>query len=104
MTSSINALGQSQVASEISGQSEAPATTHASAAETSAESTGSGEAVTLSADAQATTELLGAARSSSGMNEQAVAQLRAAIQNGSYDVSPDTLARAITSAAKETAP
>ena len=80
------------------------ATTRAGAAAESAQSESSGEAVTLSDDAQTTTQLLGAARNSSGVNEQAVAQLRAAIQNGTYDVSPDTLARSITSAVKETAP
>ncbi len=60
--------------------------------------------MTLSADAQTTTQLLGAARNSSGVNDQAVAQLRAAIQNGTYNVSPDTLARSISSAMKEAAP
>jgi flagellar biosynthesis anti-sigma factor FlgM len=104
MTSSINALGQSQLAPEIAGQTETPATTRADTAAESAQSESSGEAVTLSDDAQATTQLLGAARNSSGVNEQAVAQLRAAIQNGTYDVSPDTLARSISSAAKETVP
>ncbi|HEY1858025.1 flagellar biosynthesis anti-sigma factor FlgM [Acidocella sp.] len=105
MSSSINALGLSQVAPEIAGQGDAQATTRAGAAAESTQSAGSsGEAVTLSDDAQTTTQLLGAARNSSGVNEQAVAQLRASVQNGTYDVSPDTLARSITSAVKEAAP
>ena len=104
MSSSINALGQSQVGPEIAGQNEASATTRTDAVGDSTQSASSGEAVTLSDDAQTTTQLLGAAMNASGVNEQAVAQLRASIQNGTYDVSPDTLARAISSAAKETAP
>jgi flagellar biosynthesis anti-sigma factor FlgM len=104
MSSSINALGQSQVPAEIPGQGEAAATAGASGAAESTPSAISGEAVTLSADAQTTTQLLGAARNASGVNEQAVAQLRAAIQNGTYSVSPDTLARSISSALKEAAP
>jgi negative regulator of flagellin synthesis FlgM len=104
MTSSINALGQNQVVPDIAGQGEAAATTRAAAAAEAAESApseSSGEAVTLSADAQTTTQLLGAARNSSGVNAQAVAQLRAAIENGTYSVSADTLARSISSAMKE---
>jgi flagellar biosynthesis anti-sigma factor FlgM len=104
MSSSINALGQGQVAPETAGQGDAAATTRAGAAAESAPSESSGEAVTLSADAQTTTQLLGAARSASGVNDQAVAQLRTAIQNGTYNVSPGTLARSISSAMKEAAP
>jgi flagellar biosynthesis anti-sigma factor FlgM len=104
MTSSINALGQSPVAPEVSGQSGAAAPSRAGAAADSAASASSGEAVTLSADAQTTTQLLGAARQSSGVDQQAVAQLRASIQNGTYNVSPDMLARSITSAVKEATP
>ena len=104
MTSSINALGQSQVAPEIAGQDEAAATARTSAAAEIAASESSGEAVTLSADAQTTTQLLDAARDSNGVDGQAVAQLRAAVQNGTFNVSPDTLARSIRSAMKESAP
>ncbi|HVE22010.1 MAG TPA: flagellar biosynthesis anti-sigma factor FlgM [Acidocella sp.] len=104
MTSSINALGQSQVAPEIAGQDDAVAVARTGAAAETAASESSGEAVTLSADAQTTTQLLDAARNSSGVNEQAVAQLRAAVQNGTYSVPPDTLARSIRSAMKESAP
>jgi flagellar biosynthesis anti-sigma factor FlgM len=101
MTSSINALGQSQAAPDVAGQSDAAATTRAGTATESASNESAGEAVTLSADAQTTTQLLGAARNSSGVNQQAVAQLRAAIQNGTYNVSPNMLARSISSAMKE---
>jgi len=103
MTSSINAIGQSQVAPEIAGQDDAAATTRAAAAAESAPNASSEDAVTLSADAQTTTQLLGAARNSNGVDGQAVAQLRAAIQNGTFDVPPDTLARSIRSAMKESA-
>lgn len=101
MTSSINAIGLSQVTPDIAGQGDAAAATRAAAAAESAPSASTGEAVTLSADAQTTTQLLGAARNASGVNAQAVAQLRAAIMNGTFDVPPDTLARSISSAMKE---
>ncbi|HTJ91009.1 MAG TPA: flagellar biosynthesis anti-sigma factor FlgM [Acidocella sp.] len=103
MTSSINALGQSQAAPDIAGQGDAAASTRAGTVAESASNESVGEAVTLSADAQTTTQLLGAARNSTGVNQQAVAQLRAAIQNGTYNVSPDALARSISSAMKEAA-
>jgi len=61
-----------------------------------------GEAVTLSSGAQITTQLLDAARTASGVDQNAVTQARAAIQSGSYNVSPHDLANAITTAFKET--
>ena|ERR1700722_5096269 len=104
MTSSINALGQGQVAPEVAGQNDAAAVARAGVAAEIATGETSGEAVTLSADAQTTTQLLDAARDSNGVDGQAVAQLRAAVQNGTFNVSPDTLARSIRSAMKESAP
>jgi flagellar biosynthesis anti-sigma factor FlgM len=61
-----------------------------------------GEAVTLSSGAQITTQLLDAARAASGVDQNAVTQARTAIQSGSYNVSPQDLANAITTAFKET--
>jgi len=61
-----------------------------------------GEAVTLSSAAQITTQLLDAARTAPGIDAAAVAQARAAIQSGSYNVAPQDLASAITAAFKET--
>jgi flagellar biosynthesis anti-sigma factor FlgM len=61
-----------------------------------------GEAVTLSSGAQITTQLLDAARAASGVDQNAVTQARTAIQSGSYNVSPQDLANAITNAFKET--
>ncbi len=58
------------------------------------------EAVTVSADAQVTTNLLNAARVADGINHSQVTQLRSAIQNGSYQVAPDILASAITASLK----
>jgi len=60
------------------------------------------EAVTLSEAAQTTTQLLDAARQSEGINQEAVAQIRAALQNGSYNVAPEDLAQAIAMVLKET--
>jgi flagellar biosynthesis anti-sigma factor FlgM len=71
----------------------------ASGAETAA-----GEAVTVSADANTSTQLLDAARNADGMDDAAVQRLRSAVQSGTYDVSPQDLARAMTNAAREAAP
>lgn len=60
-----------------------------------------GEAVTLSAGAQVTIQLLDAARNASGVDQSTVIKARAAIQSGSYNVSPQDLASAITTAYKE---
>jgi negative regulator of flagellin synthesis FlgM len=61
-----------------------------------------GEAVTLSAAAQTSTQLLSAARDATGINQAAVAQIRAAIANGTYNVAPEDLAQAIATVLKET--
>ncbi|HQT63547.1 MAG: hypothetical protein B7Z75_07155 [Acidocella sp. 20-57-95] len=58
------------------------------------------EAVTVSADAQITTNFLNAARLSDGINHTQVTQLRSAIQNGSYQVTPENLASAISASLK----
>jgi len=101
----INSVTPSQVtpdtAAATSG-SEAVRPQAAPAADTGAP-TATGEAVTVSADANTTTQLLGAARGADGMDQEAVQSLRSAVQNGTYSVSPEDLARAITSAAKEAA-
>ncbi len=59
------------------------------------------DSVTLSAAAQTSTQLLGAARAASGINHAAVAQLRGALQSGAYNVSPEKLAQAIATVLKE---
>jgi len=63
--------------------------------------TTSGEAVSVSADAQTMTQLLDGARSAGGVDQAAVQKLRSAVQGGTYNVSPETLARAIAGAFKE---
>lgn len=60
-----------------------------------------GEAVTVSAGAQTMTQLLDAARGASGVDQAAVQTLRSAVQGGTYNVSPDSLARAMAGAFKE---
>ncbi len=61
------------------------------------------EAVTLSAGAQATTQLLDAAQQADGVDNQAVQSLSDAINSGSYGVSPEHLAQAMLNAQKEMA-
>ena len=94
------------------GLPETPATAHgpsAPAATASAAPAASGdlqstaaEAVTVSADANATTQLLDAARNADGIDHSSVASLRAAVQNGTYNVSPEDLAQSIIRAVQET--
>jgi flagellar biosynthesis anti-sigma factor FlgM len=64
-------------------------------------SAGAAEAVTLSAGASATTQLLEAARGSDGVDQGAVQRLRGAIQNGTYSVAPAALAKSIAGALRE---
>ncbi len=60
-----------------------------------------GEAVTLSAAAQTSTQLLNAARDASGVNQAAVDKIRTALQGGNYNVAPQDLAHAIVTVLKE---
>jgi len=92
-------------------QTPPPATNVAEPSNTPAKPTASGnassaapqsEAVTLSEAAQTTTQLLNAARESNGINQSAVDQIRGALANGSYSVSPADLAQAIATVLKET--
>ncbi len=59
------------------------------------------EAVTLSAAAQTTTQLLSAARDADGVNQNAVQQIRSALAAGTYNVAPEDLAQAIATVLKE---
>ena len=59
------------------------------------------EQVSLSSDAAAGTQLLDAARNAEGVDPATVQKVKTAIQNGTYDVSPDKLAQSIIGAMKE---
>ncbi len=72
------------------------------AASAGSEAATQSEAVTLSPEAQTTTQLLGSARDANGMNQSAVEQIRGALANGSYNVAPEDLANAIVTVLKET--
>lgn len=103
MSGTITSVAQRQETSEPAGSTSGtgaiwPQETAPSAAPTP---TTPGEAVTLSADAQTTTQLLDAARNAGGVDQGAVAKLQDAVQAGTYDVTPETLARAIAAALKE---
>jgi flagellar biosynthesis anti-sigma factor FlgM len=102
MTSSITSLSQNAPTPE-GGQAGRLGTVKSSPQTGAGALTASqpGEAVTLSAAAQITTQLLDAARVAPGLDSAAVTQARAAIQSGTYNVSPQDLAGAITAAFKE---
>jgi flagellar biosynthesis anti-sigma factor FlgM len=93
--------GVSGAAASASGSAPVQPTT-ASGAPGDAETTDA-EAVTVSSDASTSTELLASARSADGINQSVVSALRSAVQNGTYNVSPEDLARSITSALREIA-
>lgn len=61
-----------------------------------------GESVTLSAAAQANAALVGAARGANGIDQAHVDAIKAALANGTYNVSPEDLANAISSVLSET--
>lgn len=76
------------------GQIPAQAAPQAAAAQT--------DSVTLSAAAQSGAQLLGAAQNATGIDQTAVAGIRAQLAAGNYNVSPENLAQAIATVLKET--
>jgi len=99
MTTSIGGFNQAHNDTNVEGRSASAVPPASSQANTVAASAG-GEAVTVSSDATFSTDLLNAARSSDGIDHAAVARLSTAMQNGSYNVSPEDLAGAMINAAK----
>lgn len=59
------------------------------------------ESVTLSAAAQANAALVNAAHNANGVDQNRVNAIKEALANGSYNVSPDDLAHAISSVLSE---
>lgn len=100
MTNPISAVPQTPLPPEASAAPNGPAAVKPDTPGSAAAP--QGEAVTLSAAAQTTTQLLSAARDSSGVNQSAVEQIRGALQAGSYNVAPEDLAQAIATVLKET--
>ncbi len=94
------ALGAAAKAPAAPAAGDAPAPAASGPASALAQS----EAVTLSPAAQATAKLLASAQSSDGIDHAAVAQIKAAIANGSYNVSPEDLANAIATVLQATKP
>jgi flagellar biosynthesis anti-sigma factor FlgM len=102
MTNTISPLPQTPPPAATLGETNpAPAKPAAPAGESNTAS--QSEAVTLSEAAQTTTQLLNAAREANSVNQSAVEQIRGALANGSYNVSPADLAQAIATVLKETA-
>jgi negative regulator of flagellin synthesis FlgM len=99
MTNTISPFSQTPLLADSAGTS--PAKPASSVPADSAADTSQSEAVTLSAAAQTTTQLLGAAQDSDGINQEAVAQIRSALQAGTYNVAPEDLAQAIVTVLKE---
>jgi|SRR6516165_5192157 flagellar biosynthesis anti-sigma factor FlgM len=99
MSNTIQPFSQPNVPETSNGQSSvsaAPARHGAPAAQT--------ESVTLSETAQSGAQLLASAQEAPGIDNNAVANIRAQLANGSYNVSPENLAQAIANVLKETKP
>ncbi|MDE1905805.1 MAG: flagellar biosynthesis anti-sigma factor FlgM [Rhodospirillales bacterium] len=64
--------------------------------------TGQADSVTLSEAAQTSAALVSAARGATGVNQQNIGTIKAALANGSYNVSPENLAQAISTVLSET--
>jgi negative regulator of flagellin synthesis FlgM len=95
MTNTISPFSQTPPVSESNVPAAKPAAPPSAAAAPESDS------VTLSAAAQTSAQLLGAASSSDGIDHAAVAQIRSALQAGTYNVSPEDLAQAIATVLKE---
>jgi negative regulator of flagellin synthesis FlgM len=96
MTNTIPPLAQSPLPVETTAPQPAPPAAASVAASAPAQT----DSVTLSAAAQTSTQLLGAARAADGINHTAVAQIRSALQAGTYSVTPENLAQAIATVLK----
>jgi flagellar biosynthesis anti-sigma factor FlgM len=112
MTSRITSYSQSQALADpptplgtSPGASPAAAPPSATSGTASAEAGAAGpsrEAVTLTPDAQTSTDLLEAARAAPDIDHQAVQSLKAQIASGTYQVPAESLATSIVVALAET--
>ena len=105
MTNAISSVSNTPSPAEANtGATVQPAQASSPVANNTADSAGASEseAVTLSAAAQTTTQLLSSARSAEGFNQTAVDRIRGALQSGTYNVAPEDLAQAIATVLKET--
>ncbi|HQT47190.1 MAG: flagellar biosynthesis anti-sigma factor FlgM [Acidocella sp. 20-63-7] len=102
MSSTISPFAQTPPPAQAAPQATTPPAAPSAAPSAQTSSTAQSDSVTLSAAAQTSTQLLNAARNSDGINHAAVAQIRSAIQSGTYNVAPEKLAQAIATVLKET--
>jgi flagellar biosynthesis anti-sigma factor FlgM len=100
MTSPVNSFSPSQALPDpVTPSNTSSVSTSAGSPAGSAAS--SGEAVTLTPDAQTSAALLNAARAAAGVDLQAVQSLKAQIASSAYQVPPETLAASIVAALAE---
>ena len=100
MSNTIPPFSQPSVPEPAGGQASTPAAaSQPAAARPAAPQT---DSVTLSEAAQSGAQLLSAAQDASGIDHVSVANIRAQLANGSYNVAPEDLAQAIATVLKET--
>ena len=104
MSNTIPPFRQASVSDTATGQPLAPSAAQPAAQASTAQQTAAPQtdSVTLSEAAQSGAQLLDAAQKSSGIDHAAVANIRAQLASGSYNVSPEDLAQAIATVVKET--
>lgn len=101
MTNTIGPLGYSAATQTQAAQEQvatSPSGTKAAPQRESAKT----DSVTLSAAAQTNAALVKSAQEADGVDHSNVASIKAALANGSYNVSPDDLAHAISTVLEET--
>ena len=103
MTSTVSSYspGLSDPAGSANGFPQSSPSSTASAGSATDGAARSVEAVTLTPDAQNSSDLLEAARAASGVDHQAVQSLRSAIGSGAYNVPTERLAASIVAAMTE---
>jgi flagellar biosynthesis anti-sigma factor FlgM len=105
MTGPVTSFSQGQGLSDPIGSTTTAPTSASSSTPSSGSPAGAavaaGEAVTLTPEAQTSTDLLEAARAATGVDLQAVQSLKAQIMAGTYQVPPANLAASIVAALTE---
>ena len=98
MTSGIRPFSNDTSAGDVSGLGGSAAHGQAPSSATTGQAKAAHEAVTLTQSAKTSAQLLAHARQASGMDAAIVSRLQSAVQNESFQVSPDQLANAIAAA------
>ncbi|MCB8874931.1 flagellar biosynthesis anti-sigma factor FlgM [Acidisoma silvae] len=98
MTSGIRPFSNDASAGDVSGLGGSAAHGQTPTGATTGQAKAENEAVTLTQSAKTSAQLLAHARQAPGVDASVVARLQSAVQDDSFQVSPDQLANAIAAA------